>query len=303
MGERFPGDLALLCGIARPDVGVVTNVGYAHAEHLGGPDGAAEVIGELMAALPETGTAVLDADDPYAERLAGATAARVLTVSETASADYRIESLALDAQLRPTFRVRGTRFSLPLHGGHHAKNAALAIAVAHGAFGIDLDEVRAALDATQRGRWRMELLEADDGVIVLNDAYNANPTSMEAALSALAHLQLAPPARRVAVLGDMRELGAHHDEAHRAVGQQAAALGIDLVVGVGDGGALIAETTAAQGIATEAVPDAAAALAAVDAVVRPGDAVLVKGSRAVGLEAVAGGLLAARRARAGGGAA
>jgi UDP-N-acetylmuramoyl-tripeptide--D-alanyl-D-alanine ligase len=160
-------------------------------------------------------------------------------------------------------------------------------------YGSPFDEIATELAATASGRWRMELIDTDDGVTVLNDAYNANPTSMEAALVALAHLPVG--GRRVAVLGDMRELGHHHDTAHREAGARAAALGIDLVVGVGEGGALIADAARARGIAVEIVADAPRAAELVDARVRPHDAVLCKASRAVGLEAVADYLVARRR--------
>jgi UDP-N-acetylmuramoyl-tripeptide--D-alanyl-D-alanine ligase len=139
----------------------------------------------------------------------------------------------------------------------------------------------------------MELLETGRGITILNDSYNANPASMEAALVALARFPLAAGGRRVAVLGDMRELGAHHDDAHREAGERAAALAVDLVVGVGAGGEAIADAARAAGAPVLIAADAEAALALVAPVVRPGDAVLVKASRAVGLERLAAALAAA----------
>ncbi len=239
MGERFAGDLTELCEIARPDTGLVTNVGLAHAEHLGGRDGVIAVLSELLEALPASGTAVLNADDPATARLRTATLASVVTVGEAAGADYRIADLELDGRLRPSFRLRDHRFVVPLHGAHHAQNAAMAVAIAHEVFALSFDEIALELSSATPGRWRMELLETAAGVTVLNDSYNANPTSMEAALVALAHLELPAGSRRVAVLGDMRELGAHHDDAHTSVGERVAALGLDVVVGVGTGGAAI----------------------------------------------------------------
>jgi len=288
MGERRPGDLALLCGVATPEAAVVTNVGLAHAEHLGGPEGAAAVIGELLEALPAAGVAVLNADDPWSPVLAARTEARVVTVGTVETADYRVGEVVLDDRLRPSFTLDGVRMRVPLHGGHHAANAAAAAVVAREALGVSFAAAADALGATTAARWRMELLETTDGVVVLNDAYNANPTSMTAALDALAALTVA--GRRIAVLGDMRELGLHHDDAHRSVGERAADLGLDLVVGVGPGGAVIA---AAAGPATSVatVADAAAAADLLVGIVRPGDAVLCKASRAVGLERVADRLL------------
>ncbi len=299
MGERLPGDLALLRDIARPQVAVVTNVGLAHAEHLGGFDGVANALGgELLGALPAGGVAVLNGDDPWTAHLSARTDARVVTVGQGPDADYRISDVELDGELHPSFRLRGARLRVPLHGGHQVMNAAMAAAVARDVFAMPFDEIAVALAGATTGKWRMELLETDDAITILNDAYNANPTSMEAALVALAHLPLA--GRRVAVLGDMRELGVHHAEAHRAVGVRAASLGLDVIVGVGTGGALIAETARTRGACVEIVDDATAALDYLDALVTRGDAVLCKASRAVGLEVVADGLLARRRAAADG---
>jgi UDP-N-acetylmuramoyl-tripeptide--D-alanyl-D-alanine ligase len=150
----------------------------------------------------------------------------------------------------------------------------------------------------------MELLETASGVTVLNDSYNANPSSMGAALLTLSRFELPGGARRMAVLGDMRELGVHHDEEHRIVGERTAELGIDVVVGVGSGGAAIAAAAErGGGIDAYAVADAAEATALVATMVRPGDAVLVKGSRALGLEQVADGLLASGRSTSTGGSA
>jgi UDP-N-acetylmuramoyl-tripeptide--D-alanyl-D-alanine ligase len=303
MGERFAGDLAALCDIARPNTGLVTNVGLAHAEHLGGRSGVIAVLSELLDALPATGTAVLNADDPATAALAAATTATVVTVGEHPGADYRIENASTDQRLRPSFALGGRRFDVPLHGRHHAQNAAMAIAVAHRVFALPFEEIALELATATGGRWRMELLETDAGVTVLNDSYNANPTSMEAALVALAHLELPRGARRFAVLGDMRELGVHHDDAHRELGERTTALALDLVVGVGPGGAAIAAAARAAGGDAHAVPDAATAIDLVVPMVRSGDAVLVKGSRALGLERVADSLLAAGRAGALGGAA
>jgi UDP-N-acetylmuramoyl-tripeptide--D-alanyl-D-alanine ligase len=295
MGERFAGDLEELCAIARPDTGVVTNAGLAHAEHLGGHEGVVAVLTELVESLPGTGTAVLNADDAATPVLRAATLATVVTVGESDGADFRVTDVELDQRLRPSFTVAGQRFTIPLRGRHQATNAAMAIAVAHHVFSVPLDEIALELAAASASRWRMELLETDAGVTVLNDAYNANPTSVEAALVALAHLPLGANARRIAVLGDMRELGAHHDEAHRTVGERAAALGLDLVVGVGAGGAAIAQAAEGAGLDTKVCADALEAVALVAPLVRPGDAVLVKGSRALGLERVAAGLVAAGR--------
>jgi UDP-N-acetylmuramoyl-tripeptide--D-alanyl-D-alanine ligase len=289
MGERYPGDIKALCDIARPEIGVVTNVGLAHAEYLGGAAGAAEVIGELIDALPAGGLAVLNADDVWSRALEARAPDGVatITVGFSAAADYRIERVELDAELRPRFELNGQPVEVPLHGEHQAVNAASALAVAHRAFAIRLDIGVESLGAVRPARWRLERHVAGNGVIVLNDAYNANPTSMYAGLHALA--QTGTTGHRIAILGDMLELGRYSDEAHADVGRLAAELGIDVVIGVGAGGSQIAG--AAKGVHVYTAPDAVGALRiAIDAV-EPGDAVLVKASHAVGLETVATGLL------------
>jgi UDP-N-acetylmuramoyl-tripeptide--D-alanyl-D-alanine ligase len=298
MGERLPGDLAALCDVARPTVGVVTNVGLAHAEHLGGPAGAAGAMAELLAALPPAGLAVLSSDDPWTPHLRDRTAARVVTAGTDPRADYRVSSVHVDDRLRPSFELAGTTFDVPIRGVHQVGNAALAAAAAH-RLGVPLPDAAAAMRDAPPPRWRLEVHESPDGVTVLNDAYNANPASMEAALRSLAHLPVR--GRRVAVLGDMRELGAHADDAHTAIGRLVRELGLDLLVGVGAGGAAVV-AAAGDGADAVAVADAPAALAALAARVEPGDAVLVKASRALGLEVVAAALLGEPAgARSGGG--
>ncbi|MDQ1478364.1 MAG: UDP-N-acetylmuramoyl-tripeptide--D-alanyl-D-alanine ligase, partial [Actinomycetota bacterium] len=155
MGERFAGDLQALCEIARPDTGVVTNAGLAHAEHLGGHAGVVAVLSELLEALPGTGVAVLNADDPSTPELAAATLAGVVTVGESEAADYRISEVTLDARQRSSFLFEGQRFHVPLHGRHQAANAAMAIAVARRVFSLPLETIALALAATTTGRWRM----------------------------------------------------------------------------------------------------------------------------------------------------
>jgi UDP-N-acetylmuramoyl-tripeptide--D-alanyl-D-alanine ligase len=291
MGERFPGDVAKLCAIAQPQSGIVTNVGLAHAEHLGGPEGVAAVLAELLVALPPRGLAVLNADDPWTPRLAAHSAATVETVGCSASADHRISNVEVDGALRPAFTLAGCRFRLAMRGAHQVLNAALAAVAANRTLGVPWSDVAARMAAVEGSRWRMELTETAGGLIVLNDSYNANPSSMSAALHALARMDVS--GRRIAVLGDMRELGTHGASAHEEVGALVAALGIDALVGVGAGGREIAIAVEAHGANTEVrtVPDAEAAGRVVLELAEAGDAVLVKASRALGLEAVAERLL------------
>jgi UDP-N-acetylmuramoyl-tripeptide--D-alanyl-D-alanine ligase len=204
----------------------------------------------------------------------------------------RLTKCALDEQLRASIVAKTpwgpVTTRLGMRGQHQATNALFAIAVA-GSLDIAPDLIAAGLAAATGSRWRLELERRSDGLSVLNDVYNANPTSMAAALHALAALPVT--GRRIAVLGEMLELGTHAASAHAAVGELAARLGIDIVVGVGEGGAAI--TAAAAAVPTRLdCADAVAALDAVVTIVAPGDAVLIKASRAVGLELVANGVLA-----------
>jgi UDP-N-acetylmuramoyl-tripeptide--D-alanyl-D-alanine ligase len=288
MGARFAGNITDLCDIAQPSVGIVTNVGLAHAEHLGGPEGVARVKAELVEALPHEGLAVLNGDDTWTRWMAERATCPVLTVGEAADADVRITAIRVSDDLRATCRVGDLDVEVPLRGAHQVHNAAMAVVVARH-FNIPPEDVAMGLAAARGSRWRMELERSTSGIAVLNDAYNANPASMEAAVRALAQLPVG--GRRIAVLGEMRELGDFAQGAHRAIGELVAGLHIDVLVGVGEGGAAIAG--AAHGVDTVVVADAPAALDATVERARPGDAVLVKASRAVGLEVVAEKLLAA----------
>lgn len=295
MGARFAGNITALCAIARPEIGVVTNVGLAHAEHLGGRDGIIAVKGELLEALPRTGVAIVDGDDGSTPRLVARGVAPVLRCGSAPGVDVRLTRCTLDDELRASIVAKtpwGTvTTQLGVRGAHQATNALFAIAVA-GWLGVPTDAIAAGLAAATGSRWRLELQRRADGVTLLNDVYNANPTSMAAALRALAALPAS--GRRIAVLGEMRELGAHAAAAHIEVGELAGRLGIDIVVGVGAGGASI--TAAAATVPTRLdVADAEEALAAVLPIVQPGDTVLLKASRAVGLEVVASGLLGRER--------
>lgn len=271
MGARGPGHIAWLCEIARPTVGVVTNVSLSHTEFLGSIDGVAAAKAELVEALPASGTAVLNAGDPRVAAMAERTPAAVLTFGVDAG-DVRATDVQVDADLRPSFLLETPWGKAELilegaHGAHQAANAAAAAAAAL-VLGVPLDEAAAAMAGAALSPLRMEVLHSAGGVIVLNDAYNANPASTEAALRALA----AVPAtgRRLAILGPMLELGPESDAEHRRLADVARSLGIDVV----------ALGTGAYGL------DPVADVAAIPRL-EAGDAILVKGSRAAGLERVA----------------
>ena len=293
LGARMPGDIAVLAEIARPEIGVVTNVGLAHAGLLGGVAGVAREKGALLAALPSTGMAVLDAGDPSTSALAARTGARVVLVAvegraAKAAADVRAHSVRLDEELRPSFTLEspwGTgRICLPLRGAHQVTNGALAATVAL-ALGVGFDQVAAGIDRARAAHGRLEVVRTDSGLVVLDDAYNASPASMAAAIEALGAI----PVRgaRVAVLGEMRELGDESAEAHGAVGRLVGHAPVDLLVAVGAEAAPLASAARVAGTreVVEAA-DAAGALAVLRGRIGDDDVVLVKGSRAVGLDAV-----------------
>jgi UDP-N-acetylmuramoyl-tripeptide--D-alanyl-D-alanine ligase len=281
MGARGRGHIALLCDVARPTVGVVTVVALAHAEMFGTIEAVAAAKGELIESLPANGTAVLNDDDANVAGMASRATASVLRFSAEHDADVHAAHVTIDDELRATFELRSpwgvVDVRLGVRGTHQVTNA-LAAASAALAVGASLDDVASGLASAELSPWRMELARTPSGAVVLNDAYNANPTSMTAALRSLAAL---PARRRVAVLGLMAELGAEGQDAHRRVAQQAADLGIEV----------IAVDAPQYGGAAKDVSGIDAALRALGPV-GDGDAVLVKGSRVAGLERLASALLA-----------
>lgn len=288
MGARFAGNITALTEIAHPTIGVITHIGLAHAGHLGGPAGIAAVKAELLVALPPDGLAVLNADCPFVTDLAARTDARVLCVGTARDADVRIVDLQLDTELRPRFTLQTpwgeTPVELALHGEHHAANAAMAATVAAD-LGVPIDIAASGLRVVQPAAMRMQVLRTDRGVVLINDAYNSSPTSAIAALRAFGRLDVA--GRRIAVLGEMLELGPHSAAAHAELGALAATVRVDLLVTVGEGTAALTAAAQAGGVTVVAAADPYTAAAIVDHEARDGDAVLVKASRAVGLERVA----------------
>jgi UDP-N-acetylmuramoyl-tripeptide--D-alanyl-D-alanine ligase len=333
MSARSIGHIAALCDIAPPRIGAVLNVGRAHAGEFGSLDAVAKAKGELPEALPADGVAVLNADDPRVLAMAGRTAARVVTFSVAPGGrppgipprmggsrppyplapprtgglpippsppgpTVRAEGVRLDELGRASFRLLMPGGSAPvtlrLHGAHHVPNALAAAAVA-AELGLDTPAIAAALsEATARSKRRMELRERPDGVLVVNDAYNANPDSTRAALAALGHLT-SGGRRGFAVLGHMAELGDIAAESHEEAGRLAARAGVTGVIAVGEEARPVLDGARAEpgwhGAAI-AVPDPPAAIAALRGRLRPGDVVLVKASKAAGLWEVADGLLA-----------
>ncbi|WP_435747838.1 UDP-N-acetylmuramoyl-tripeptide--D-alanyl-D-alanine ligase [Nocardioides sp. SYSU DS0663] len=298
MGARGIGHIGYLCRVAPPVVAGVLNVGTAHLGEFGSREAIARAKGEIVEALPEGGTAVLNADDPLVAAMAGRTAGRVLSFGERGDVAWR--RLELDDLGRPSFElgVGGAWHPVTLRqvGAHQVANATAAAAMALAA-GVDPEAAAEALGTAEPGsRWRMEVHERADGLVVVNDAYNANPASVRAALEALAAIGRRGARRTVAVLGEMRELGPTAHEDHVAVGRAAAEAGVDVVVAVGEPAAgFVTGAREVPGWTGEAILTAGRdeALSWVRKNAAAGDAVLVKASRGVALEVVAEGLLEA----------
>jgi UDP-N-acetylmuramoyl-tripeptide--D-alanyl-D-alanine ligase len=300
MGARGVGHLAVLCEVAPPDVSLVLNVGKAHLGEFGSQADIAAAKGELVEALSAEGTAVLNADDPLVAAMAARTAARVLTFGTGAEADVRLTDVRLDGEGRPAMTlVRGEEaapLTLRLVGEHQARNAAAAVAAAT-AVGIALDDACRVLGGVESlSQWRMEVRRRDDGLTVVNDAYNANPDSMEAALRALVAIGAGRggATRTVAVLGEMRELGESSSAEHEAVGRLAVRLGVRQLVVVGDAARAVhqgALREGAQGEDAVLVADNDEAVRWLGEHARADDVVLVKASRGARLDVVAEALL------------
>ena len=299
LAARGPGHITALCRVAPPRLGAVLCVGHAHAGEFGGIEQVALAKGELPAALPAGGVAVLNADDPRVLAMAQRTAARVVTFGtgsgkpDGTGPDVRAVGLRTDELGRASFSLVTTAGAAPvrlrLHGAHHVTNALAAAALA-AELGLELDAIAAGLSAAEaRSRWRMEVTERGDGVTIVNDAYNANPESVRAALAALADMT-AGGRRGFAVLGQMTELGEESAGFHEQAGMQAARAGVAGLIVVGEGAELIgAGTRAVPAWAGELlyVADPPAAARALEQRLSGGDVVLVKASHSVGLQSVA----------------
>lgn len=278
MGARGAGHIAALCSMARPTVGVVTTVEAVHTEVMGGLDKIAAAKAELVEALPVDGLAVLNASVPVVAAMAARSRAQVLLFGD--GGEVYATKVTIDEELRPSFTLHSPwgehEVRLSVRGRHNVANALAAAATALGV-GMGLDDVAAGLAGATSSPWRMELLRTPSGARVLNDAYNAGPASMAAALQALGAL---PAERRVAVLGVMAELGDTAAHEHRRIAELADSLGVELIAVGTD----LYGHTPVQG------PDEAVARLGTPG---PDTVVLVKGSRVAGLEAVASALGAA----------
>ena len=298
MSARHPGNIAALAEIAPPSIAVVLNVGTAHLGEFGSREAIAATKAELPQAVPASGVVVLNADDPAVAAMADRTAARVVRVGRTSGADVWAGQATLDELARPRFTLHTAdaevEVALAVHGDHQVSNALCAAAVALEC-GADLAQVAAALaGAGPVSRHRMQVVSRGDGVTIINDAYNANPDSMQAGLKALAWMakQAGETRRSWAVLGEMAELGDDAISEHDRIGRLAVRLDVSRLVVVGTGRSLSAMHHGAVmegswGPESAMVPDADAALTLLREELRPGDVVLVKASNSAGLGALA----------------
>ena len=294
MGMNAPSEIWRLAEIADPDVGVITNVAPAHLEGLGSVAGVARAKGELFARMRRSAVAVVNADDPHVAALGAAfpgRAVRFAIEGDPATAEVGAEDVRVDAHGTAAFRLRVAGATADVHlriaGRHNVANALAAAAAAH-AVGVGVEAVVAGLGAALPVGSRMRVCALASGVTVVDDTYNANPASVAAALRSLREV---PARRRIAVLGDMLELGAASGELHHAIGRLAAEIGLDALYLFGEhAAATVAGARAVDaGFARDVVqvlPSHAAIAAAVSATARAGDWVLVKGSRGQRMEEV-----------------
>ena len=293
LAMRGRGQISYLADMARPQIGVITNVGVSHIELLGSREAIAETKAELLGALPHDGAAVLNADDDFFDLLKARSPARVVSFGQSKAADVRVEDIVVGPEGRVSLHLHGwwgeQEIALRAAGRHHAMNAAAAAAAAMTA-GAEPAWLVAGLSAFEAADMRGQILTAPGGYTVINDTYNAAPDSMRVALELLADL---PGERKWAALGDMKELGPMGPEWHREVGELAAALGLAGLVTVGELAHHIAAGARAgllRGEVIEAADNAAAAQAIAERA-RSVDVVLVKGSRAMKMDEIVGSLL------------
>lgn len=290
MGMRGEGHIHYLCEIALPSVAALLNVGLAHVGVVGSIEGVARAKGEILEGLPSDGFAVINADDAAVVAQARRTSASIVSFGTAGDSDVRATDVRLDDQARPSFTLhhddQAVPVSLLLHGEHSVHNA-LAAAAVGSCLGVPIEDIAAALRAaTPRSSWRMEVHESAEGWTIVNDAYNANPDSMRAALQALA--AMGSGRRTWAVLGEMRELGDLSESQHEEVGRLVAKLGIAHLLCVGEATRPIERACTQESSTTRVMwaPGPDEAIGLLRSELAYGDVVLVKASRSIGLERV-----------------
>jgi len=285
LAMRGPGEIDYLARIARPDVGVITNIGQSHVGRLGSREAIARAKAELLEHIRPDGVAVLNADDFFFGVLQAMAHSRVLSFGTAPDADVRAEEIrehGLEGiSFRLLSRVGEAEVRMQAPGRHNVMDA-LAASAAAVHLGAGLDDIVAALEAYSGGFMRMEQIRGCNGCVLINDAYNASPDSVDAALNVLR----SAPGRRVFVFGDMLEMGPEAAAAHRDVGQAAAKAGVSWLIAVGELAGVAAERAEQIGVRADAVADASNAVALLAPELSEGDYVLIKGSRGMALERV-----------------
>ncbi len=296
MGMRGPGEIAELCSIARPDVAVVTNISEVHLELLGSIENIALAKAEILEALSENGTAILNADDAWAMKMKHKARGPVVTYGVVHTADnmaYEIETMGLEgSKFALDFNgERVGRVHLPAPGEHNVLNALAAVAVGR-TFGMSFDEIREGLASFVPSAQRLNIVNLPDGSILINDSYNAGPKSVAATLGVLRDIRGDRPA--IAVLGDMLELGEATEAAHLTVGALVHSTGVDRLITRGPLARRIARGASDSGMASERIRATISNRDALQALLdwlKPGSAVLIKGSRGMAMEEIVAGLV------------
>ena len=285
IGMNHPGEIAALAKLAAPDAAIITNVGVAHIEFMGSREAIAAEKGTLAEAVDVGGTVILNGDDSFSESIAQHTHAKIILagIENGTVRAIDVSQSATGCEFTILEGAHRCRAQLPVPGIHMVQNAMLAVAAGR-AFGLSLEECAAGLASTPLTKARLQITEIN-GIQFIDDSYNANPDSMKAALRTL--VELDADGRRVAVLGQMNELGEESQRGHREVGETAAALGIDELFAVGEAGAAIAQAARKAGLEnSSAVDSPEEAARRLSATASPGDLILVKGSRTARMERV-----------------
>ena len=285
IGMNHPGEVAMLAKLAAPDAAIITNIGVAHIEFMGSREAIAAEKGALAQAVAPDGTVILNADDPFSKKIAVGTRAKVVFAGTT-EGTVRASEITQSATGTDFTILEGAhrcRAQLPVPGLHMVQNAMLAVAAGR-MFGLSLEDCAAGLAAAPLTKARLQIKRIR-GVQFIDDSYNANPESMKAALHTL--VELDADGKRIAVLGEMRELGEESARGHREVGETAAELGVDQLIAIGDMAAAIAEAARNAGLQNTSIARSTSEAAELlGDIAASGDLVLVKGSRAARTERV-----------------
>ncbi len=294
MGMNVPGEIRRLTEIAEPDVGLITNIQIVHLEGVGSLERVREEKGELFRRMRRDGTILVNQNDPHVIDLASEFSGQKITFGVEKSADVMAKEIRLRGAEGTSFKLilegEEIEVNLPLLGRHFVPNALSAIAVAS-LFGIEVKKAKEALERFRPFPMRMEIIHLEGGKTLINDAYNANPRSMELALETLAEIK--GKGRAIAVLGDMLELGDFTEEAHRQIGEKVEELSIDLLLTMGEKAPLVVESAVRHGFEpkrTRVMESHSEAISILKEVVQEGDWILIKGSRRMAMEKIVEGL-------------